>query len=158
MSSILSNTLALLPDSCSQYFDPASYTNNTLSALSRFDNNLGFAALVGGDTCQQQLTTTVTIAYHAINLYAEIDPTVYSRLGVSQHDLDLLYLNWLIYSDGRMLTTFWSWPAADVPSGESIGLCLGQTTVDPLSYLSCWSLMKQADGTYEKNKSYLVNP
>ena len=37
-------------------------------------------------------------------------------------------------------------------------MCIGQNT-DPENFLSCWSVMRQVNGTkYETNHSYLVSP
>ena len=63
-----------------------------------------------------------------------------------------------MYSDGYILGVTWSWPESDVLVGDTVGLCVGQNETDPLNYLSCWSLLKQDDGSYADNKSYLVDP
>ena len=40
--------------------------------------------LFGGDECQKQLSVSVYIAYNAISLYGQIDPTIYDRLKVTK--------------------------------------------------------------------------
>lgn len=65
--------------------------------------------LIGGDECLVWITTSVTIAYNAIVLYAQIDPTIYLKLGITKNELDLIYANWLVYSDGYLLATTVSW-------------------------------------------------
>jgi hypothetical protein len=91
-------------------------------------------------------------------LYAQIDSTIYTKLGVTKKTLDNIYNNWVSYSDGYLLGTIWQWKTTELNSGETKGMCIGQYS-DPPSYLSCWSVMRQVNGTkYESNHSYLVSP
>lgn len=57
-----------MPAACKDYLNPNSF--KTVADVSRFDSNKGAAILIGGDECLVWITTSVSIAYHAILLYA----------------------------------------------------------------------------------------
>ncbi len=79
-------------------------------------------------------------------------------MGITKNDLDLIYANWLVYSDGYLLATTVSWLTSDVYIGETAGLCIGQNSNNPSNYLSCWSTKRVTNSTFEDNKSYLIDP
>ena len=71
------------------------------------------------------ITAAATLAYHVITAYALIDPGILFKLGINSTDiLTKIYEYALIYTDGYILISSWSWAPEKVANGEEAGCCI----------------------------------
>ena len=153
--SIISDPLSYLPPACSSLINPSSL-GQLAPSISKFDGFAGQAFLIGGGECAIEITALVTQMYNAINVLGSISPSIYQAIGVSKSTLQVMYTQWLSYTDGYALVTSWTWPSASVPDYQSAGLCINQDNLKPGSLSSCWTVTK-VNGVYQSNRSYLLD-
>jgi len=105
----------VLPSSCRDIISSPDYKK--YYSLTQFDENRGGAFLLGTDACQEDLTELIVTSYNLLKLAGEIYPDAYEKIGVSKKTAEKIYYDFLDYTDGELLATFWTWSSKDVTIG-----------------------------------------